>query len=670
MTQMLRIVLGLCLAIPFFAIGCANFIETQAITRFAAAIEEQDLAELKSRATDEFEKKALRSTEALKDFEILNLPEGKAEIVKVEDVSKDEKRVIVEVGEKKRRLQYKLVRDEKTRKWLVDDITVKQKKSDLTAAKSVSEQMDLLLTVREFLEACKSHDRDTILAVATPELQSLIEGLPPASLQKLTDRVVDEKAGKGKSRPNAQMEENAAIVQIPRTGGNVLLTFKLVEGAWRVADVGVEARKSENALPSLQKTATVMKVAFNFLDSYAASDRQTLARVCTPKLYKSSLEHADLATIPLPTSNVAADKHEIMLDGVGADFVINGEKEVVRIALDRRDSQEPGQATEFIVKEVTIYPLDSRQNKRLSAAFNAHSLVQVFCQALARRELPLLRRTSTVNFGDRVWKQLDDVTVLDMPLAAFEGSPPKIVDTLFQGALTEVTVEHSMHTMTYVLRERSGELKVDDVICAIPDRPPSLKETLEGVLPAVRFLHAIRISDLRAIQRVSSVELNRLTWTQLDSLPPLCNVVVNHLQRPLSSIQNTGDTTLVVFGDDDAGARVTLTKEHDRLVVDEIQIVAGRQPQERPFLKQTIRNEIAEGRIQARRAVEVKPGLQQVNVQQNMIRPTADTIQPADDAFAPPEEPATAPTTTEAVAAPAAANAAAPASPVAPAAAN
>ena len=122
---MSRIALGLCLAVPLFANGCANFIETRAITRFADALEEKNVAELKARSTEDFEKRALRTDEAVDDFEILNLPEGKVTIARVDDVSPDEKRVVVEVGENKRRLQYTLVRDTKTKKWLVDDITVR-----------------------------------------------------------------------------------------------------------------------------------------------------------------------------------------------------------------------------------------------------------------------------------------------------------------------------------------------------------------------------------------------------------------------------------------------------------------------------------------------------------------------------------------------------------------
>ena len=52
-------------------------------------------------------------------------------IVSTEDVSANEKRVTVEVGESKQRIKYRLLREAESRKWVVDDVHIRQKKGNL-----------------------------------------------------------------------------------------------------------------------------------------------------------------------------------------------------------------------------------------------------------------------------------------------------------------------------------------------------------------------------------------------------------------------------------------------------------------------------------------------------------------------------------------------------------
>ena len=177
--------------------GCAHMLETRTIELFAQALEQQNLKELRASTSDEFAEKALRRTEALKDFEFLNLPEGEVTVVKViDEVTDDEqqvKQVTVEVGEKKRKLRYRLLKDDDTEKWVVDDIHMRQKRKGLTAASSVTEQMDLFLSVREFLTAWERGDRNQVLAVTTPELGQLLGELHPAYLAQITKQMIGER---------------------------------------------------------------------------------------------------------------------------------------------------------------------------------------------------------------------------------------------------------------------------------------------------------------------------------------------------------------------------------------------------------------------------------------------------------------------------------------------
>ena len=67
-------------------------------------------------------------------------------------------------------MQYNLVRDEKSSKWVVDDIILQQKPKDVTANKTITEQMDLLLAVQDFMIAWHTGKPEQVKAVDYAEL--------------------------------------------------------------------------------------------------------------------------------------------------------------------------------------------------------------------------------------------------------------------------------------------------------------------------------------------------------------------------------------------------------------------------------------------------------------------------------------------------------------------
>jgi len=236
-------------------------VETKAIQQFVTALESRNLNELRTSTSPNFQQKALRLTEALDDFQILNLPDGEVSVVKVEDVvvenggSPTHKRVTVEMGQRKRKLLYSLVRNPKTDDWVVDDVYVRQRRKGLTATKSVTEQMDLLLTVREFLAAWTDGAREDVLAVTAPELRELLNKLPPTYLARLTTRIVGSAKRAQQGRPEAQLDEDVAVVRLPRPSGSLMLSMKLLDGQWKIRDAAVEAPSEEDTVPSVRKLA-------------------------------------------------------------------------------------------------------------------------------------------------------------------------------------------------------------------------------------------------------------------------------------------------------------------------------------------------------------------------------------------------------------------------------
>ena len=112
-----------CLALPIAFSGCANLVESRTIAAFSEALQAEDVDSLRDITSTRFEEKSLRHEDSVKDFSVLRIPKGDIEIVDIDVINDNEKRVTGQIGKSKsRRLRYRLVRDEKTGKWVVDDV--------------------------------------------------------------------------------------------------------------------------------------------------------------------------------------------------------------------------------------------------------------------------------------------------------------------------------------------------------------------------------------------------------------------------------------------------------------------------------------------------------------------------------------------------------------------
>lgn len=571
--------------------GCAHFVETQTIQRFAAAMKEEDLQALQKAVSEDFNHKALRLDESVDDLKVLRLPTGDMEVSRVESVSDDEKLVEASPADSKRKLYYRLKRTGKG-SWRIDDILVSQSKDGLTSTKSVSEQMDLLSTVREFISAWDGGQRQAALKVSTSEFAESINSLPPGYFETLAERIAGEHAGSAKIRPQAQIGEEFAIVRVRRSTGEMVLSFELEEGRWKVSDVAVEASGDGEHVPSVRKMASVVRTSIDFLEAYARQDREALSQVSRGQFFRRSLNAADLTAVALPDVSGADAKYSVSIHGKRAFFEIPGESQIVRIdLLGEVAADDPDAPTAYAIEEVTVYELEGQQEKRLSVFFTALATARLFHQALAERNKPVLAKLSTTQFNERVWQRVDERTLslLDFPQLS---AHPEIVETTFHGALTQIDLRDNGAPMTVVLRQQAGELRVDDVHVPAAGRPSSLRETWDLTIPVVEFSEGIRTANLGRLQRNSSRELTRLIWQHVDTIPPLANVSIRHLATPLSGARLDSQHALLSFGDDHFGARVQLIKEHGYFVVDNIQLIAGVEPRQRVSFKETVRRQI------------------------------------------------------------------------------
>ncbi len=292
--------------------GCVNFAETGALDHFTAAIEKNDLNQLKASASETFDEKALRRKDSIDALKIVyQHPEEKLTIVKVTNVSDKEKKVEVTTEKTHRKMQFKLVRDEKSGKWVVDDIVFKQKNKDVTAVKSVTEQMDLLLVVQDFLVAWHKGKREEVQAVTTASFGKLLGELPTTHLERLTKKVAGERIKSDEFRPEATIDGQDAIVKLQRARGILILSMKLTNKGWKVADVQVESRKDKDQLASAKRTATVIRTVVDFLKAYKANDKPALQKLVAEKFYDKCLMLADPRLVPLPTPDVLGEKDTV-----------------------------------------------------------------------------------------------------------------------------------------------------------------------------------------------------------------------------------------------------------------------------------------------------------------------------------------------------------------------
>lgn len=584
-----------CVFLLILAGGCANLVETRAITAFSEALEAQNLEGLKSTTSQRFADKSLRLSESIEDFAILKLPKGDVEVVEVEDVSDSEKRVTVEVGESKQKLRYRLLRDANTRKWVVDDVYIRRKKDGIASTRPVTELMDLVTTVREFLTAWSGGRQADMVEHSDPQLAALLTSLPRPWLARLAEQAIGDRAGESRVRPEAQMDEDVAVVRLPRKSGQMLISFRKIEDRWLISDLAVESRKDKEHIPSVKQFATALVTITKFLDAYSSADKKMLKEICADGFYNNSLEPADLSTVPLPSSEQAIDHYQIRMESSVVDFVVQRSSDVVKVSLQKIDGEDSETPVKYIVQDVTLYELDGREEKRLSALFLSHAMVDLVADALIDRELATLRVMTTADFRNKVWSRLDDRMFLNLPLPEIEAEKPRVLTTVFMGDATEITVNQGTRALVYVLQDQKGELLVDDVLIPVANRPSSLKKNLEALIPAYQFAEAWVAADIERLQRLSSNDLNGTVWHQTLEVPSIGSQPREYFTAPVTSLEFAEDRAVVGLGDDRFGARVLLVREGEdrRYVVDDVRLIAGPELSQRIEMKAAMRFEIS-----------------------------------------------------------------------------
>ncbi|MCA9023324.1 MAG: hypothetical protein KDA74_24415, partial [Planctomycetaceae bacterium] len=308
------------------------------------------------------------------DLKVLKIPTGETTIVEITDISENHKKVVAEVGKNKKKLLYELKRVTKTGEWVVDDIYINQKQKNLNVMKSVTEQMDLLLTVREFVAAWEKGNRDDILETTDGEFKESLEQLHPAFLAKLSKRVAGESKNTKYRRPDAQLDTNIAIIRLPRRSGEMVISMKLKDGKWKASDVAVESKVDGQHLASAKKQAKMLLAVSHFLDAYNQNDKTELKNYSTEQFFRGSLDFADLKLAALPHSQDAAADYELKIENNLANFVTQNDGKMINLSLVKIESDEIDVPDKYLIEEVTLFQDQGNQQVTLTSLFSTRTI--------------------------------------------------------------------------------------------------------------------------------------------------------------------------------------------------------------------------------------------------------------------------------------------------------
>lgn len=598
--------------------GCTKSLTLKAVERFSEGLESKDASQLKLAVSNRFEERALRRDEAIRDINFLDIPTGECKIVDVEEISRNQVKAKVEVGQGKSTdtVEYTLTKDPRIQRWVVDDVTLKQDTGRGEVSRSVIEQMDLVMSVREFVDAWRSEDRDKILAVTSSDLRERLEPLPPIWLSQLATHVSTQTPQQKTLRPEARLNGDRAVVQV----GRVMVEFQRQEDRWMMHDAAME--DEQDTIRSVRKLAGALRQTERFLAAMDARDKSQFAEIATQEFHSVVLESAQLEAFPIPVQELREHPYEARQQRDSLDLVLTGTEGAFVVSLvfqAEKGSAVPEMNVLPKVSELTIVKHGSHETQRLSAMVLAESVVQLFSEALVARDVRRLQSMSTGDFRERVWNRLKPDLVQILPMDEIEKAPAEILDTTYVGATTEVTVQQGARVLTYVLRSGHGSVEVDDVLMPVVGRPSSLKETTEQLIPVYEFMAGVAEGNIPRIQACTAESFNLIVWDQVKTVPDLGIDPVSLLALPLTGGTTSEGFTRLRFGTGTTGAEVVLIRADQVLKVHDVVLIpAGGQ---RVEMLAAMRRQLAD-----QFGVEtIHSGIQQAKAE--VVLPSAQRIQ-------------------------------------------
>lgn len=579
--------------------------EQRVVEQFTDALDEENEPALRRITSSRFEEKALRSEDVLSDLRVLHLPSGKLSVVEVKEQGEDQREVIVK-EESGGKYQFHLVRDPVKNYWVVDDVMVRQRNNGTRITKSTTEVMDLLVTLRHFLKVWESGSREEILAMTSSDLTDSLSPLPDDWLKALTNRIASSYEDGMARKPEANLDENDAVVKLPSKNGHILLKITRESGLWLVDDVEAHNHREDNHPGSVRRQADAINAVNGFLTAYMAEDRETLQKITDSNFYSGSLELADLKLVKLPKPSEVPAEFDIRAFEDQLTFMIPSGTEIIRLDLvENPDTGIPVVVTgaaiqekrpsRFTVKDVTLYERATQRQRSLSSVFTAPTRASFFLKALQQRDHRMLSQISTADFSEGIWDRVSPKILTELPIPNFYGTGLNLVDSHSVSDRTEIefTTESGLLVSCKLLNQ-NGTLKVDDVQFPNSDgHVTSLRTRLELAVPVLEFATAWSQKDMELLQKSCSSDFNRLVWSHLDAVPERFTTITTQLKQPILDTRITQERATVRLGTSvDSAMTASLVMEHGYWVIDEVQM--AERPGQLVGIREKLRGEIAD----------------------------------------------------------------------------
>ena len=110
----------------------------------------------------------------------------------------------------------------------------------------------------------------------------------------------------------------------------------------------------------------------------------------------------------------------------------------------------------------------------------------------------------------------------------------------------------------------------------------------------IQFSLGVGRGELERVRQNVSEDFNRLVWQQLKEVPRSVALLPRYLKRPVTRMGLSRDGREEVWlGEKRFGARLLLVSEAGQFLVDDVELIVGPEPDQRSWLKQTLRQEVA-----------------------------------------------------------------------------
>ena len=558
--------------------GCATMVATDTIERFAESLETGDFETLQSLTTPDFAATALPDESSLGTFDLVGLPLGEIEVEAIEELSDTRQRVTATVGEPPQTLVYDLSRADTRSDWRVDEITMRRGNGRAEITRTVTEQMELLLAVRDTIRRWQRDDLTDAIAATEDGLAEPLADLPEAWRRQIAD---DFFGGVLRGAPKAKLVDGQARIDLSHKTGKLRLLLAGSDDAdastnWTLRTAILTEGRGEKTERDLRTEATVLGATGAFLAAMDASDAAAATEACTPAFAENAIASLDsdpaaFDALDVPFAELAESAYQLRQETTRTEVTIERDETTYQVTVRTARPGDDGD-TRPLVEELTTY--DGDAIVRLSAQMTLQPVVEVFHDALLAGDVPRLRPLSAKAIDNELWRHwverpgvsgrsdLFSRVILD-PLPRIE---PEIV---WSGPQMTLTYPSGDGTITYRVRSAESRVLVEDIerTESRSETARSLKLELAALLAMDELADGLLTGDRLLIRQACTPELSSMVWDLQapEDLPPELDLLPIMRSLP-QTIQRTPLDVMV----DVHGATIVMRDDAGRLKVDEV----------------------------------------------------------------------------------------------------